>query len=63
MVVSEKTIKARELFSRRLRELLDNARISKKIIQLIIGHAGRDIDERVYTHKTTQQLIDAINAI
>lgn len=42
---------------------LDNARISKKIIQLIIGHAGRDIDERVYTHKTTQQLIDAINKI
>lgn len=42
---------------------LDNARIAKKIIQLIIGHAGRDIDERVYTHKTTQQLIDAINKI
>ena len=43
--------------------LLDNARIAKKTIQLILGHAGRDIDETVYTHKTRQQLIEAINMI
>lgn len=43
--------------------LLDNARVAKKTIQLILGHAGRDIDDTVYTHKTRQQLIDAINMI
>ena len=43
--------------------LLDNARVAKKTIQLILGHAGRDIDDTVYTHKTRQQLIDAINLI
>lgn len=43
--------------------MLDNARVSKRTIQLILGHAGRDIDEDVYTHKTRQQLIDAINMI
>ena len=42
---------------------LDNARVNKRIIQLIIGHAGRDIDEAVYTHKTREQLIEAINQI
>lgn len=43
--------------------LLDNARIAKRTIQLIIGHAGRDVDENVYTHKTREQLIEAINKI
>ena len=43
--------------------LLDNARVAKRTIQLILGHAGKDIDEAVYTHKTRQQLIDAINLI
>lgn len=43
--------------------MLDNARVSKRTIQLILGHAGRDVDESVYTHKTRQQLIDAINMI
>ena len=43
--------------------LLDNARVAKRTIQLILGHAGRDIDDSVYTHKTRQQLIDAINLI
>lgn len=40
---------------------LDNAHVNKRVIQLIIGHAG-DVDS-VYTAKTTQQLIDAINLI
>ncbi len=43
--------------------LLDDARISKRVIQLIIGHAGRDVDEKVYTHKTIGQLIEAIDQI
>lgn len=43
--------------------LLDNANINKRVIQLIMGHAGRDIDESVYTHKTTAQLVEAIDKI
>lgn len=43
--------------------MLDNARVAKRTIQLIIGHAGKDVDENVYTHKTLKQLIQAINAI
>jgi len=43
--------------------LLDNARVAKRTIQLIMGHAGRDVDESVYTHKTKGQLIEAINLI
>lgn len=43
--------------------LLDNAGVAKRTAQLILGHAGRDITEKVYTHKTVQQLIDAINLI
>ena len=42
--------------------LLDNARIAKRTIQLIIGHAGGDVDA-LYTHKTQAQLIAAINSI
>lgn len=43
--------------------LLDNAGTSKRTIQLILGHAGRDVDESVYTHKTLEQLIAAIDQI
>jgi integrase len=42
---------------------LDNAGVNKRIIQLIIGHAGRDVDENVYTHKTISQLVEAIDKI
>ena len=42
--------------------MLDNARIAKRTIQLIIGHAGGDVDA-LYTHKTREQLIFAINQI
>ena len=40
---------------------LDNAAVNKRIIQIIIGHAG-DVDS-VYTAKTTKQLVDAIDSI
>lgn len=43
--------------------LLDNADVPKKIQQLILGHAAQDITGRVYTHKTLEQLIEAINRI
>lgn len=42
---------------------LDDLNTNKRIIQLIIGHAGKDVDERVYTHKTRAQLIEAIDRI
>ncbi|WP_110955724.1 tyrosine-type recombinase/integrase [Anaerosinus massiliensis] len=42
---------------------LDNANISKVIIQRILGHASKTVTDKVYTHKTIQQLIEAINLI
>ena len=41
---------------------LNNAGINIRIIQLIIGHSTRDVDG-IYTHKTTEQLVEAINKI
>ena len=43
--------------------LMDDAEIQLKIRQLILGHSSQDITSRIYTHKTIQQLIDAINRI
>ncbi|WP_367890962.1 tyrosine-type recombinase/integrase [uncultured Megasphaera sp.] len=43
--------------------LLDNAEVNDKIVKLILGHKSKDITKRVYTHKTKQQLIEAINCI
>ena len=43
--------------------MLDDANVNKKIIQLILGHRSQDITYRVYTHKTIEQLKDAINQI
>lgn len=43
--------------------MLSNRGVEKKIIQLILGHRSQDITDRVYTHKTVQQLIDAINLL
>lgn len=43
--------------------LMDDAEISLKTRQLILGHSSQDITNRVYTHKTIQQLIDAIDRI
>ena len=42
---------------------MDNAEIPLKIKQLILGHSSQDITSRVYTHKTIEQLIKAINQI
>lgn len=43
--------------------LLDNADANKTVIKRILGHAGTGTTEKVYTHKTVQQLLDAINLI
>lgn len=43
--------------------LMDNAGINTKIKKLILGHKSVDITERTYTHKTIEQLIEAINTI
>ena len=43
--------------------LLDNAEVSLKIQQMILGHTSKSITSRVYTHKTIRQLLDAINKI
>lgn len=42
---------------------LDNAGVNSTTAKLILGHSSNDVEERVYTHKTTKQLIDAINLI
>ena len=41
---------------------LDNAGVNKRIIQLIIGHAGVDVDA-IYTHKTVPQLVSSIDKL
>ncbi len=43
--------------------LLDNANVKPKICKLILGHSSRDITEKVYTHKTIEQLVEAIDSI
>lgn len=43
--------------------LLDDKDINTKIKKLILGHSSNDVTERVYTHKTMEQLIEAINKI
>lgn len=43
--------------------LLDNAGVNNIIKKKILGHSTKDITEKVYTHKTIDQLIEAINLI
>lgn len=43
--------------------LLDDAKINLKTIQLILGHRSANITHRVYTHKTIEQLVEAIDLI
>lgn len=43
--------------------LMDNCDINEVIKKKILGHAGKDVTEKVYTHKTINQLIEAINKI
>lgn len=43
-----------------LRTRLDNKNINSNIINLILGHQGKGVGERTYTHKTDEQLMEAI---
>lgn len=43
--------------------LLDNANVNPIITKKILGHKSSDVTERVYTHKTFEQLVEAIDKI
>lgn len=45
------------------RTRLDNLDVNKNVIDMIMGHSGNGVGERVYTHKTVQQLIDAVKLL
>ncbi|MDR2044858.1 MAG: tyrosine-type recombinase/integrase [Clostridium sp.] len=42
------------------RSLLDSAGANKKCIDLMMGHTSKDVGERIYTHKTLQELAEAL---
>lgn len=46
-----------------LRTRLDDAGANKKCIDMILGHASKGTGERVYTHKTIEQLHEAMAMI
>lgn len=50
---------ARHTFETRL----DNANANKKCIDMLMGHKSKDVGNRVYNHKTIEQLRDAINLL
>ena len=43
--------------------LASNINMDTKILKLIVGHSSNDVTQSVYTHKTTKQLIDAVNML
>lgn len=45
------------------RSKLDSAGANKKCIDLLMGHKSKDVGERVYTHKTIEELRQAIELI
>lgn len=46
-----------------LESLLDSAGANRKCIDLIMGHKSKDTGNRVYNHKTIQELKDAIELV
>ena len=40
--------------------MLDNAQGNRKCIDMLMGHKSRDIGNRVYNHKTLDQLRETI---
>ena len=42
---------------------LDNVGANTTVVKRILGHASHDITERVYTHKTHEQLVETIDKI
>lgn len=45
------------------RSELDRLNVKENIIDLILGHKSSGIGERVYTHKTIEELSEAVNLI
>ena len=45
------------------RTKLDSAGANKKCIDLMMGHKSKDVGERTYTHKTFEELRQAIELI
>lgn len=45
------------------RSRLDSAGANKRCIDLLMGHTSKDVGERVYTHKTLDELKDTINLL
>jgi site-specific recombinase XerD len=45
------------------RSLLDSAGANKVCIDMMMGHKSNDIGERVYTHKTLQELKEALSLV
>lgn len=43
--------------------LLDNAGVNSKIKKMLLGHSSTDVTEKVYTHKTIEQLKEAVEKI
>ena len=43
--------------------MLDNAKANKKCIDMLMGHKSKDVGNRVYNHKTIQQLRETINLL
>lgn len=43
--------------------LLDNANANPTTVKLILGHKSSDVTQRVYTHKTFEQLVETIDKI
>lgn len=42
---------------------LDNANANKKCIDMLMGHKSKNVGNRVYNHKTIEQLRDAISLL
>jgi integrase len=50
---------ARHTFETRL----DNAKGNRKCIDMLMGHKSKDVGNRVYNHKTIQQLKDTVELL
>lgn len=42
---------------------MDNAGANKVSIQRIMGHASKDVTDKIYTHKYIEEVIKAIDLI
>lgn len=42
---------------------LDNAKANKKCIDLLMGHKSKDVGNRIYNHKTIDQLRETVNLL